>query len=293
MKAERRQELRTNELAQWIEQGRTVMRTWGSYIVGGIVVVVLIIAFVAYRASAANQEISDAWQNLREMPAKYFFTAAREKQSDDQIKAGFDGLRRLADTAKSPDLVFEALANEAQIAIQLSKMGSGGVDPVYLTKAEEAYTALKTRLADNPLAVATALNGAVAIEADRFVVDGSLAHKENARRLLEQLKSDARFANTPFQTAALDRLNRLDAMFTKVELAPAPPAPPPVALTPSDGKSPETAIPISPGSGPITVKPSTPAEGAPGAQPAPGTTPQSAAPPPSAPEPKSDEPKPE
>jgi hypothetical protein len=290
MKAERRQELRTNELAQMLEQARQVMRTWGSYIVGGVVVVVLVIAFVAYRAAAADQALSDAWQNLREMQGKYFFTQTSEKRTDAEIATGFEGLQRVADAAKTPDLAFEALANQAQIAMQLSGMTPGGVDANYLDRAEQAYNALKIRMPDNPLAVALALDGAARIEADRFVLDADPAHKDKARRFLEQLRDDPRFAHTPFQTAALAHLNRLDDMFREVKLAPAPV---PVTLTPLEGppapEGPAASAPSSdvqirklpgppPGVKPIQI----------GKEPKPAAEPGPAPPPPAS-EPKADQ----
>lgn len=222
MKTERRQELRTNDLAHFLAQGRDYLQTWGSYIMAVVVVVVVVIAFVAYRAKAEAQESSDAWNSLTEVQKKFFLTQSGEKRTNAEINTGFEELEKLANGAKNADLLFESLASKVRVAMRLSAMGNGGVDSVYLDKAEQACNALKDRLPDNSLAVATALNSMVSVEADRFVLDGDLSRKDRVRVILEQLRDDSRFANTPFQRSALDRLNRLDEVFRPVVLAPAP-----------------------------------------------------------------------
>ena len=247
MKTERRQELRSNDLARMLEEAGEFLRKWSSYLVGGAAVVVVVIAFAAYRAKAAEQQLRDAWAGLGEIQRSSFFTQSREKRTDAEIKRGFERLGELADGAMSDDLMFEALTSQAQIAMELSTMGGTGSDPVYLDRAEQAYNALRDRLPENPLAVATALNGMVSVEADRFVVDGDPTCKERARKVLEQLRDDPRFANTPFQTSALARLNRLDEVFRRVELAPAPQ---PMPLMPVEGPpapSTTTQAPLTPG----------------------------------------------
>lgn len=187
-----------------------------------VVAVFIVGAFVVSRAGTAEQELKDAWQSLEGIPQKSFFTQSNEKRTDAEINMGFERLQELADEAKDDNLVFEVLATEAVIAARLSMLSEEGADPVYLDKAEQAYSALKERLPGNSLAVGTALHGLVGVESDRFVLDGDSSHKEKVRKLLEQLRDDARFANTPFQRSALDRLNRLDDVFCKVTLAPAP-----------------------------------------------------------------------
>ena|GEM_PF-1587452 len=232
MKTERRQELRSNDLARMLEDAGEFLRKWSSYIVGGVVVVVVVVAFAAYRAKATDQQLRDAWVSLTDIQQSSFLTQLGEKRTDAEINRGFERLRELADGAMSDALVFEALASQAQIAMRLSAMTDTGADPVYLDRAEQAYNALRNRLPDNPLAVATVLNGMVSVEADRFVLDGDPARKERTRTILEQLRDDPRFANGPFQASALARLNRLDEVFRPVELAPAPQ---PASLIPVEG----------------------------------------------------------
>ncbi|MFH0981231.1 MAG: hypothetical protein V2A79_06815 [Planctomycetota bacterium] len=246
MKTERRQELKTNELAVMLEAAREFFRKWGSYLLGAVVVIILGIAFVAYRAKAAEQQLSDAWQSLSKIRQNSFLTQSGEKRTDAEIQRGLEGLQALADETKDVDLLFEILASRAQIAMQLSSRGNDGVDLVYLDEAERAYHTLKERLPNNPLAAAIALNGAANIEADRFVADGAPTHKENARDLLEQLRDDPRFANTPFQRSALDRLNRLDEVFRRVALAPAPKPMPMAPLEGPPAPTPEPTITVSP-----------------------------------------------
>ena len=55
MKAERRQELKTNDLAQMIEDARQFFRNWGSYLVGGVAVIVLVVAFALAPRLADNR----------------------------------------------------------------------------------------------------------------------------------------------------------------------------------------------------------------------------------------------
>ena len=64
MKTERRQELRSNDLARMLEESGEFLRKWSSYLIGGAAVVVVVIAFAAYRAKAAEQQLRDAWAGL-------------------------------------------------------------------------------------------------------------------------------------------------------------------------------------------------------------------------------------
>lgn len=246
MKTQRRQELRTNELAQMLDEAREFFQRWGSYVVGGVLVVVVLVALIVYRAKAAEQALSDAWTQLSELQRNAFFTQSREKRRDDEIELGFTGLEELAAQAKDPALVFEALSSKGRIAEQLSMMAEAGVDAHYLDEAEEAYQVLRDRLPENALAVAVALTGLVNVEADRFVLDGDPSRKDEARRMLEQLAGEPRFNLTPFQMAAADRLNQLDAVFRPVELAPAP-EPEPVATAPLMGPPAPLEGPPAPG----------------------------------------------
>ncbi|MCP4590252.1 MAG: hypothetical protein GY842_05890 [bacterium] len=250
MKTERRQELRSNDLARILDDSREFLRAWGSYLVGGIVIVVVLVAFVAYRSRAAGQDLRDSWDRLREARQKSFLTQSGEKRTDAEINSGFESLDQLAEGVTDGDLLFEVLVTQAQVAVQLSRMGPGGTDSGYLDRAENAYVKLRDRLAANPLAVATALDGLVAVEADRFVADSDPAHKENARRDLERLRDDSRFANTPFQRAALDRLNRLDEVFRPVELVAAQP---PVIRPVEEGPPVTLVRPPDPSSAPVPV----------------------------------------
>jgi hypothetical protein len=219
MKAERRQELKTNELAQMLEDSREFFREWGSYIVGGVVIIGLVVAFAVYRAKASEEQLTEAWKSLQTIS---LFDAKGEKKSDEEVRQGFARLQELAAGDRGPDFIFEVLSTQAQSAVRLATASKEGLDTMWLDKAADAYEAMRTRLPDNRLAVAMALNGLADIEADRFVVDGDINRKSTALGLLEKLKDDPRFNGTPFQRAALERINKLDEVFRRVEFAAAP-----------------------------------------------------------------------
>ena len=224
MKSERKQELKTNDLAFMLTQGREWLRAWGSYLAAAVVVIVMIVAFRSYRTTAAEQEIVGAWDKLEEVVSTSFFTQSQQKRTDLEIDGGFEELQKIADTAKDEGLIFDALQTQASVALSLGTM-DGVIDPAYLDKAEKAYDALKSRLPNNPLAVAVAMNGAIAVESSRFVLDGDQSRKDKVRKVLQSMRDDSRFANTPYQTSAMERLNRLDDVFRQVVLAPAPEVP--------------------------------------------------------------------
>ena len=72
MKAKRRQELKTNDLAQALQDMGQWFKDQGVYVVGALALVIVVVVIVSYRNSAKAEAIDRAYAELRSRTA---FTA--------------------------------------------------------------------------------------------------------------------------------------------------------------------------------------------------------------------------
>lgn len=218
MKAQRRQELRENDLAHYIQQWVAYVQKNGSRVltvaVALAVVVVLVWAFVQSR----QKDAAEAWAKLSEIQAG----------DVEAMKRAVSELRALADGASSKSAELMALLRSGECALRLALLTESDAErQQYTDEAALAFERLSSRFADNMLAQGVALCGLATVEENRFALDGDRSRLDKARRLLEQVRDDARFNATPFKTDALARLNTLAEVFTPVTFAPPLPAPAP------------------------------------------------------------------
>lgn len=245
MKPKRRQELQTNDLAQMIMDAREWLSRYGNYVIGGTVAVIIVGALFFYirRADAAARE--DALQKLRSVR---FFTQERLPAAPEDIHAGIETLREVADEAKQAGLAQRALLTLASQTFALSTADPRTINTEYLDVAEQACQSALARFPDEPIIAGRALLTLAAIEGNRFVAEQGRAqpdmmHKQKAREYLERITSDTRkFGGTPFMSIALDAISNLNDTFQTVALAKLPP--PPVPST-QPGPSPVTTRPVT------------------------------------------------
>lgn len=239
MKTARRQELKTNDLAQSLEDFREFLRNHGSYVVGAVVVVALVVLAYVYNTRSTQQATRDATQQMRSLPF----------DTDDNVR---DSVKKLADLAadtKDDALVLESLRRRAQISMSRAHAAEDGTPSAeFLDLAMDAYQQILDRFGSNPVDFGMALFGLATIEEDRFVLDNDPAHKENVRGYLERVRDNEPLTGTPFQTVALERINALDRTFVTVAMnvgIVAPPIGPPLlgqgpATTPGAASPPPT-----------------------------------------------------
>lgn len=280
MKTERRHELKENDLAHMLEQGRAFAGGHAkqiSLVVFGVVAVVVLVS-VYVRSSAAG--IEDLWRRKTELK---FDTA-------DDARTGLKALKELSQSAADRTFVLSSLIERGAVSLKFARQNAGGVPDKELNDhAREAYSDLLKQFSGNMLAFGSAHSGLATVEENMFVIDGDPAHKEEARKHLKAIVDRKELSTTPFYRLANDRLTSLDQVFRKIEFAPAPPPAPEAPATP-EAKTITTGdgIELTPLPGPPpgfenvplpTRKPPEPAPGAPAttpptpAPPAPATTP--------------------
>ncbi|MFQ5491060.1 MAG: hypothetical protein ACE5GE_10090 [Phycisphaerae bacterium] len=242
MKAARRQELKSNDLAESLEELREFLRTYGNYVFGGLVVIALVVVAYVYNTRSAQQARLEATRQLRTLPIT----------TDEEVRDSVQKLTSLAADAKDETVVLEALRRRAQMSIQRAHAAEDGTPSAeFLDMAAAAYQEMLDRFGSNPVDLGVALIGLATIEEDRFVLDNDPSHQAKAKSYLERVRDSEQLTGTPFQSVALDRLNALDRTFVAVALFEPPPVPSATALP--------SVVPPSPPPAQITATPGQPA----------------------------------
>jgi hypothetical protein len=239
MKTKRRQELKTNDLAQAIEEMGKSLKDWGIYLVGALAVVGIAWVISTYRSGARADFTSQGYIDL---DAATRAALDPEAGTDADIEQAFATIGELKSQVDSVSFKLDALVRQANMALALAESGEGGIDATYLSKARAAYQEIIDNYSDRDLYRGRALFGLFQVEANEFAVDGDPQHRDQAVKYLERLRDDSQFTGMPFQTVAVDLLNDLDSVFTSVTFPKAPAtAMPPAAIPPT--ALPPTALP--------------------------------------------------
>jgi len=248
MKTARRQELRSNELAQYLEELRDFLRRYGNYVIIGVVVIAAILLVWIYQKRSASEALTEAIKQMRAMPSS----------TDEEVRSSVEKLERLASESDNEGLVIQTLRRRAAMAMRRAHAAEDGKPSIeFLDLAEAAYQGTLDRFPNRPLDVGVTLCGLASIEVDRFVLDSDPAHKEAARRYLQRIRDDVQLTGTPIVSVALARLNTLDEAFLPIVIAAALPT---AAGPPLEGPSEGPRFDIQPvGSGDFKMS-TTPAE---------------------------------
>lgn len=166
MKQSRRKELKTNELSLYLQQIRDAFLQYSSYIIGGIVAVVLILVIALYVQSQRAQVDAARWAERREIEAQ----AAVEIKPETIERA--DRLAREA--VGDPRLGPVARELHADLAYQRALDISPETDPDEYTRllneARSSYQILVDQYADRPDVVTRARLGLGAVLESLHVV---------------------------------------------------------------------------------------------------------------------------
>jgi len=223
MKADRRHELKENDLLLALDGARQYLDVHGKQI--GLIAVLILAVFGAvsfglHLRAAAMEEIWKKRNDLKFEPV-------------DVGKKSLVELQKITKEVSDKEFVLASLTDQGRQALRLAQQVPFPPDGELNQKAREAFEQLRSRFSDNPLALGVALSGLATVEENEFVLDGNLSHKDAARELLNAIVVNPKLNALPFQQLALDRLKLLDATFTKVTVEPPPPPPPPTE-TPVD-----------------------------------------------------------
>jgi hypothetical protein len=250
MKATRRQELRTNELAETLDSLREFFEKHGNYVVGAVVVVALVALVYVYKDRSARQALADARQEMR----------ALAFNTDDEVRDSVAALTRLAADSKEDSFIRETLRLRARLAMDRAGAADDGTPSAeFLEMARAAYEESLSRYPDAALDRAASLMGLATVEEDLFVLDQDPSHKQQAREYLERVRDDQALNGMPFQSIALERLNALDGTFRLIVLAETPPPPMPLGplMGPPASLAPDAPAEVTAAPGTGTAEPET------------------------------------
>ncbi len=241
MKAKRRQELKTNDLAQTLQDLREGFRQWGVYVVGVVALIVVITAINAYRVQAEDDAMKRNYASLREAMNVDLRGAS---VSDEQVRDSLATIGTLAADTGSESFKLEALLQKGALALAMAQDAAKDVRLEFVDIARSTFEQILSQHGDNTLYCGRALCGLFQVEACAFVVDDDSACRDRAKGYLDRLQSESRFNGTVYQMMAVDMLNRLDEVFTTVILTKRPEEPP-AAPTALQAKPAMTVTPVS------------------------------------------------
>lgn len=206
MKAERRHELKENDLAHALEVARKYLDENGKRIGFAIVVVVAVVAGVGLSVRSRAAAVEDM---LRRRSALKFDDPAKGRES-------LDALAAMTRESTDEQFVLTALLDQGEQALRLAGDVVVPPDREFNDRAKEAFEELLERFGENPLARGIAHCGLATVEENYYVLDHDLAHKARAEGHLSAVIEDPLLNGMPFKRSALDRRNALDKIFTEV-----------------------------------------------------------------------------
>jgi hypothetical protein len=228
MKAQRRQELRANELVETLRQAREFLEKYGTYVAGVVVVVVVVAgAFLWHRNSelAEHRRQWEDYYNL-ERDAVQFVVASiqgTEVAGSDDLESLVSRYKARASAASDPRvrlLLLEGLGDFcwAYCVNALDEGSDAAVRARALKEANSAFEQITREFADDEWSVGKALMAQAVIAEEQGDFDRA---EELYRRILSDLESEA----TSLGELAEEALVRVDDLREPIVFAPAPPPP--------------------------------------------------------------------
>jgi hypothetical protein len=230
MKAEHRHELKTNDLALWLNN----LPTWASQNLRVIlyvsVVVVLVLASSIYyryqKTVVAVREQENLTTLLSQLPQQKAYVAQRQSQGDDNafmLLSMIDGLDSIAKTSSNDAVVAIALIKEAEILRTELQMRFGTVSQqdvaTPINKAKDLYSKALTRLGRNPNPTLEAI-----AKTGLGLCEEELGNPDAARKLYQEVATGAAYEGTAPAAAAKQRLAAMDSFTEKLVLKSMPKA---------------------------------------------------------------------
>jgi hypothetical protein len=218
MKADRRHELRENELAAALLQARDFVGQNARTItlaLGGVILVAILASF-GMRSRAAQRE--DQWRRLSQL----------DFNIPEKAREALPTLRSLAFDAGDDKFRMIALVELGRQAMKMSQQSDAPPNIEMLNLARSAYEQLVERFRSSPLAVATGHLGLATVAEDMYLLTREERYKSEVRRHLSAVVEDDRLATLPLYQVAVDRRNALEATLSIVAFAVPPVEAPPV-----------------------------------------------------------------
>jgi hypothetical protein len=217
MKAQRRHELRENDLVHYLKEVKNYLDEHGSKIVAGTLVVAVAASVGLWVLRSRSRALGEAYVSM----------SALTFPDLEQGKQNLESLTTLTSTTSDHQFLLSALVEQGRAALELASKGQPAPDREMNEEAKETFERLLREFKEDPIAIGVAHLGLATAAGNDFVLDGNPAHKETARRHLERVRDSELLTGLPLQTFALARLNNLNETFKTVEFAPPLPKPEP------------------------------------------------------------------
>ncbi len=195
MKATRRQELRSNELADWVSNIVAYVQARSQTIIVVLVAAVVLLGVAMYWRSSAQSRRVEGWQTL-------LILLSTSKQQDPAV---LDKLEQVPGSYSDPALKAMAYAQVGNRLVDEATLADKPeVAQDYLGRAEAAFQAILAQTPDQRYPAAIARMGLGSLAADRGDFD-------SAKRYYEMVGNDEQLKGTPFPAEASAALTALEA----------------------------------------------------------------------------------
>jgi len=235
MKQARRKELKTNELSLYLQQIRDAMARNSSYVIGGVVLVVLILMIGLYVQSSRYQTEAARWTEYREIEQE----AAMQEQIKPELLDRAESLAQ--QTAGDPKIGPDARELHARLsyrrALETSPVTSLDEHLRSLEQAKASYQTMIDRYANRPDVVARGRMGlATTLESVAVV------NRADISQAAEQYRKIVDSGHASWAKAAKDRLDTLTERTKPLQIVATRPAEP-VETAPAPVTLPATTAP--------------------------------------------------
>ena len=224
MKTQRRQELKANDLSVYLQQVSEYFNKHAGMITIVSIGVIAVVAAAVFANRTAVQHREYAWEAFNSAAIASRSPGPEIAIWQEEMIASWEAI---VDDYGDTDVAPLARYQIIQFCLrQFLESETGDMRGQLLDTAEKHCNSTLNSAGSNTTLKATALNALSAIEQNRYVLDGDLAHKETAQSYLERIRNGSEFAGTAFQTDVLARLNEFDSMWHPLVLVDPPTDPP-------------------------------------------------------------------
>jgi hypothetical protein len=218
MRAERRQELRTNELAQQLDQAGEFIKQNAALLTAGVVIVAVAVGGFFWYYGRERNQLMAGWAALsqRDLPA--------------DAPPPLEIYKSVATDNLDPTLTIQAwlrVGTSAMAEMMKSRKSAAPPDRDWAQSAEEAFNQVLVLSTNNANASGEAMIGLGILAENK-------ADLEKARQHYQKVRDDPRLADSPLAVQAAYRLDHMkDWSASVVFPPPPPPASQPVASQPA------------------------------------------------------------
>ncbi len=229
MKTQRRQELKANDLSVYLQQVGEYFNKHAGMITIVSIGVIALVAAVVFANRTAVQHREYAWEAFNSAAIASRTPGSEIPTWQKEVIAGWEAIvDDYGDTDVAPLARYQIIQFCLRQFLESETRDTRGQ---LLDTAEKHCNSILNTAGSNTSLKATALNALSAVEQNRYVLDGDLAHKETARSYLERIRNGPQFVGTAFQDDVLARLNEFDHLWHPLVLLDPPVDPPPEPAT--------------------------------------------------------------